>query len=86
MEIIERAENYFIKRWREGKGIDGEGCQVITDLIAALKEEQAENAKMREALGEIAEIDQDYDAKLVGHYLLKKKCKIIAKSALGGSK
>ena len=34
------------------------------------------------ALQQITYIDQDYDTQVVGHYLLKKKCKIIAKEAL----
>jgi len=41
--------------------------------------------RLTRALQRIADIDQDYDAKLVGHYLLKKKCKIIAKEALAES-
>jgi hypothetical protein len=42
-------------------------------------------SKLEDALARIACIDQDYDTKLVGHYLLKKKCKIIAKQALSGT-
>lgn len=39
--------------------------------------------RLRFALARIKDIDQDYDTQKVGHYLLKKQCKIIAKEALG---
>ena len=81
VELLEeenkRLREELAKRDEYNRQIEEENLK-ICDAIQAIA---IENEKLREALESISNIDNDYP-QIIGHYLLKKKCKIIAREAL----